>query len=68
MFINSLWGYENTQQIIINKKDGYTTDIKLYQMPFKKGKYYYFNDIDNSFNIPPWKKENKKHINCKYYE
>lgn len=53
MFINSLWGYENTQQIIINKKDGYTTDIKLYQMPFEKGKYYYFNDIDNSFNIPP---------------
>ena len=27
-------------------------------IPFEKGKYYYFNDIDNSFNIPPMEEGN----------
>lgn len=32
--------------------------IELDDIPFEKGKYYYFNDIDNSFNIPPMEEGN----------
>lgn len=32
--------------------------IDLDKTPFEKGKYYYFNDIDNSFNLPPMEEGN----------
>lgn len=32
--------------------------LELDDIPFEKGKYYYFNDIDNSFNIPPMEEGN----------
>lgn len=35
-----------------------TSIINLDKIPFEKGKYYYFNDTDNSFNIPPMKEGN----------
>lgn len=34
-------------------RDGKSSSIELDDMPFEKGKYYYFNDISNSFDIPP---------------
>ena len=36
----------------ITRKDGLRSYISLKNMPFEKGKYYYFNDMTNSFNIP----------------
>lgn len=35
--------------------DGIETpsSIRLNDIPFEKGKYYYFNDLSNSFDIPP---------------
>lgn len=44
--------------IIINREDKTTGNIVLDKIPFEKGKYYYFNDIDNSFNIPPMEEGN----------
>lgn len=38
--------------ISINR-DGQSSSIILDNIPFEKGKYYYFNDISNSFDIPP---------------
>lgn len=32
--------------------------INLDKTPFEKGKYYYFNDLNNSFNIPPMEEGN----------
>ena len=39
-------------------RDKETSTVKLDDIPFEKGKYYYFNDIDNSFNIPPMEEGN----------
>lgn len=36
----------------ILRKDGYKSTVGLIDIPFEKGKYYYFNDMTNSFDIP----------------
>ncbi len=36
-----------------NKNINYDINVSLTNMPFEKGKYYYFNDVTNSFDIPP---------------
>jgi hypothetical protein len=42
----------------IYRKDGNNSNVVLKNMPFEKGKYYYFNDLTNSFNIPPMESGN----------
>lgn len=36
----------------INRKDGMQSSISLKNMLFEKGKYYYFNDMSNGFDLP----------------
>lgn len=50
--------YRNTESsknfnLEVSRKDGLTSYIPLLNVPFEKGKYYYFNDMTNSFDIPP---------------
>ena len=42
----------NDYFLIITRNDGQKSTIKLLDIPFEKGKYYYFNDMTNSFDIP----------------
>lgn len=35
------------------KETHYDINVSLTNMPFEKGKYYYFNNVTNSFDIPP---------------
>ena len=49
--------YRNIQKynwyyLVVSRKDGEASNIKLLDIPFEKGKYYYFNDMTNSFDIP----------------
>lgn len=59
-FIHSFYWNGNTSpnRISVKRKDGKYSHIVLDKVPFEKGKYYYFNDIDNSFNIPPMEEGN----------
>ena len=50
LFMNYIYG-QNTS-IGIAHKDGKFSYIYLKGMPFEKGKYYYFNDMTNSFDLP----------------
>ncbi|CAG9922112.1 hypothetical protein [Bacteroides ovatus] len=54
-FNEEVLGNVNSIYITRNKTNSI---IKLDDIPFEKGKYYYFNDIDNSFNIPPMEEGN----------
>lgn len=38
--------------LLVTRNDGQKSTIKLVDIPFEKGKYYYFNDMTNSFDIP----------------
>lgn len=51
-YMNSQAYYNNTLYIY---HEGVETpsSIGLNDIPFEKGKYYYFNDLSNSFDIPP---------------
>lgn len=51
-------GNTSPNRISVKRKDGKYSHIVLDKVPFEKGKYYYFNDIDNSFNIPPMEEGN----------
>lgn len=51
IFINSLY-YSSSNYLKLTKFDGFETKIYLDDIPFEKGKYYYFNDMTNSFDIP----------------
>lgn len=42
-----------TDKIVITRKNKSIITINPYGIPFEKGKYYYFNDVTNSFDIPP---------------
>lgn len=45
--------YTNYQNYIsLLRSNGKTNQITLENIPFEKGKYYYFNDMTNSFDIP----------------
>lgn len=44
---------EESDKIVITRKAKKQVTINLYGLPFEKGKYYYFNDVTNSFDIPP---------------
>lgn len=55
MFIRDLeYGDDDrAHRIYLTRNDGQKTTITLGKFPFEKGKYYYFNDMTNSFDIPP---------------
>ena len=38
--------------LVVKRNNGEASNIKLLDIPFEKGKYYYFNDMTNSFDIP----------------
>ena len=44
--------YSSSTNIGIAHNSGKFSYIYLSKMPFEKGKYYYFNDMTNSFDIP----------------
>ena len=50
-------GYTTGNDIVIKRNDS-SSSINLDNVPFEKGKYYYFNDILNSFDIPPMESGN----------
>lgn len=52
MFINNLLGGKE-DYLTITRNNDVSSTIHLTNIPFEKGKYYYFNDITNSFDIPP---------------
>lgn len=37
----------------VSKKDGTVIELNVGNMQFEKGKYYYFNEMSNSFDVPP---------------
>lgn len=43
---------KNDYYLTITRNDGQKSTINLFDIPFEKGKYYYFNDMTNSFDIP----------------
>lgn len=51
VFINQKPGASD--KIIITRKNNSIITINPYGLSFEKGKYYYFNDVTNSFDIPP---------------
>lgn len=53
MFIRDLkYIGDKPHYIYLTRNDGHKTTITLDKFPFEKGKYYYFNDMTNSFDIP----------------
>ena len=44
--------------IYLTRSNGQKSEILLNNIPFEKGKYYYFNDMTNSFDIPPMESGN----------
>ena len=56
-FFNEFYGYTSGNRIYIRRDSG-TSSITMDNIPFEKGKYYYFNDISNSFDIPPMESGN----------
>lgn len=58
-FMNGLTNPEyNESEITIDGAEGQSATIYLNRIPFEKGKYYYFNDTSNSFDIPPMESGN----------
>ena len=61
LFIRDLkYGITSTygHYIYLTRSNGRESEILLNNIPFEKGKYYYFNDMTNSFDIPPMESGN----------
>lgn len=52
MFVSSL-SEGKLDRLTITRNTGSVSTVNLSNTPFEKGKYYYFNDITNSFDVPP---------------
>lgn len=53
LFINRLTDLSSKDDVInIKRTNGSSVIIHLKNLTFEKGKYYYFNDMTNSFDIP----------------
>ena len=50
--------YDDNARLKLTRNDGHKITVPLYNIPFEKGKYYYFNDMTNSFDIPPMESGN----------
>ncbi len=58
LFVERLSYGNNSNFLRLIRKNGKKSVLVLEQFPFEKGKYYYFNDITNSFDIPPMESGN----------
>ena len=56
--VASSFGKDYYYALDICRKDGNNSYIRLKDTPFEKGKYYYFNDMTISFDIPPMESGN----------
>ena len=50
LFMTGIYG--NSTNIALGRNNDLYSYIYLNRVPFEKGKYYYFNDMTNSFDIP----------------
>lgn len=57
MFLDKLSTAGN-DRLNIKRLSGSESNIYISKTPFENGKYYYFNDITNSFDIPPMEEGN----------
>ena len=44
---------KDSDKVVITRNNSIKVEINLYGLNLEKGKYYYFNDVTNSFDIPP---------------
>ena len=51
-------GYTRYYSLTILRNNEHTSTILLEDLPMQIGKYYYFNDMTNSFDIPPMESGN----------
>ena len=58
IFVNRL-STRSSDIIEITKNDGKESTVSLDNIPFEKGKYYYFDDMTYSFSIPEMEEGNK---------
>lgn len=52
MFLDKL-SIAGNDRLRIKRTSGSESNIGISKTPFENGKYYYFNDITNSFDVPP---------------
>ncbi len=50
-FFNELWSGNENNMVVT--RVAHTSTVDMNKIPFEKGHYYYFNDLSNSFDIPP---------------
>ena len=48
----------NNNTLNLKYKNGDESSITLDAMPFEKGKYYIFNELSNSFDVPAMEEGN----------
>lgn len=53
MFLQELLWSSSNNYLRITRTDVSTSKVYLDNIPFEKSKYYYFDDINNSFDVPP---------------
>ena len=61
MFVKTYFSHDENvgQDMIVTRQDnGGGETIYLNELPFEIGKYYYFNEVTNSFNIPAMEEGN----------
>lgn len=58
MYRTSSGSSKGYYDLSITRKNEDKIDIVLENIVFEKGKYYYFNDMSNSFNLPPMESGN----------
>lgn len=60
LFVNSTTNSENRDLLInLTRLNGASVELNINRMGLEKGKYYYFNDITNSFDIDPMQNGNQ---------
>lgn len=57
-FISSTSNYSQHIMYVYDTNDTLKASFNFQTTPFEKGKYYYFNDMTNSFDIPPMESGN----------
>ncbi|CAG9903253.1 hypothetical protein BOVA604_5057 [Bacteroides ovatus] len=57
MFLDKL-SIAGNDRLRIKRTSGSESNIGISKTPFENGKYYYFNDITNSFDVPPMEQGN----------
>ena len=61
MFVKTYFSHDENEgrdMIVTKQNNGGGETIYLNELPFEIGKYYYFNEVTNSFNIPAMEEGN----------